>query len=116
MISEIASVFAENFTDSKLRAMIEKSFVNAASMPMSSPSTSSVLFAVLASAIECFSSSSDESMRKFFVGNCSRDHPMTLCSSVPLAMIQASRGWICNQCSKVVPLFQKGTWYCETCS
>jgi hypothetical protein len=117
MICEIGSVFAEHLSDSKLRTMIEQSFVKAAAITASDPSFSTTFFAVLASTIECsFKNSSQDPSKKSAVSKCPNDHAMTLCSSIPLAMMQLSRGWTCNQCSKVIPLFQTGVWYCETCS
>jgi hypothetical protein len=118
MICEIGSVFAQHLTDSKLRTMIEQTFVKAAAISASAPSFSTTFFAVLAAAIECSSRSSNnqDPSKKSAVSKCPNDHVMTLCSSIPLAMMRLSRGWTCNQCSKVIPLFQTGVWYCETCS
>jgi hypothetical protein len=117
MIAEIGSVISDHLTDSNLRAMIEKAFVKAAAVSSPSPSSSAVLFAVLARAIDCSSrASSQESARKNAACSCPNDHPMMLCSSVPLAIMRTVAAWRCSQCSKSIPLFETGVWYCETCS
>ena len=119
MIAEIGAVLSEHLTDSKLRTMIEKAFVKAAAVSSPSPSSSAsaVLFAVLARAIDCSSlASSQESAKKNAVCTCPADHPMVLCSSIPLAIMRTVTAWRCSQCSKSIPLFETGVWYCETCS
>jgi hypothetical protein len=71
---------------------------------------------VLSSAINCsFSTTCQQSSAKV-VGSCANQHPMTLCSSIPLSMMQSARGWTCSVCSKSIRLFQIGVWFCETCS
>lgn len=116
IFSEIGSVLAEQLTDSTLRTMIDKAFVSASAISEVSSPSSKVLFAVLACAIDCRARSNPESTSAKVVGSCSNKHPMTLCTSIPLAMMESSRGWICNVCNKHIPLFQTGIWYCETCS
>ncbi len=116
MICEIGSVLADHLNDSALRAMVEKTFTSESAISSSSSASSRVFFAILASAIDCSSSSAIlESASKNAVPPCSNSHAMTLCSSIPLAMIQTSRGWTCSQCNRSIPLFQTGVWYCETC-
>jgi hypothetical protein len=117
IISEIGSVLSEHVTDSTLRAMIDKAFVDCSAMSVSSLPSSRVLFSIVAAAIDCrVGASSPDSASTKIVGSCSNQHPMTLCTSIPLAMMQASRGWMCSVCNKHIPLFQTGVWYCETCS
>jgi hypothetical protein len=117
IISEIGSVFAEHLMDPTLRAMIDKAFVDCAAISASFSPSSVVFFSVLASAIDCrAAASSPEAAGSKVVGSCSNQHPMTLCTSIPLTMMNSSRGWMCSVCNKQIPLFQTGVWYCETCS
>ncbi len=116
LICEIGAVFSDHLTDSKLRSMIDKAFNDQCAVSASSSMSSKVFFAVLASAIDSSCSSAIlEATSKTAIPPCSNSHGMTLCSSIPLAMIQTSRGWICSQCNRGIPLFQTGVWYCETC-
>ena len=116
MINEVGAVLCEHLSDSKLRSMIENSFVRACALPAASSSSSITFLSVLSSAINCsFSTTCQQSSAKV-VGSCANQHPMTLCSSIPLSMMQSSRGWTCSVCSKSIRLFQIGVWFCETCS
>jgi hypothetical protein len=111
MIAEIGSVFSEHLLDSKLRVMIEKSFVRACALPASTSPDSVTFLSVLAAAINCSFSTTSQLKNTRAVGKCSNSHPMTLCSSIPLSMMQSSRGWTCSQCNKSIRLFQIGVWF-----
>jgi hypothetical protein len=117
MILEIGAVLSEHLSDAKLRSMIEALFIKATGIYASPSPLSTMFFAILASALDISSRSlSPESTKNKIVGCCSNQHPLMLCSSVPLAVMRTSNGWTCSICNASIPSFQTGIWYCEICS